>query len=86
MGMVLPSFFNTLMTTCNTIALQNEKSGFITMIGYISIVYSFLGDVFLFEYSFSAVELGGVALVVCVLLFLMSQSIPALRIGSRFSN
>jgi drug/metabolite transporter (DMT)-like permease len=81
--MCVPSFFNTLGISFNTIALQNEKSGFITMIGYINIVYSFCGDVFIFDTAFSRGELVGVGIVVCVLLFLMSQSVPALKVGEK---
>ena len=84
--MCVPSFFNTLGISFNTIALQNEKSGFITMIGYINIVYSFCGDVFIFDTAFSRGELVGVGIVVCVLLFLMSQSVPALKVAGRVAT
>lgn len=47
--MTLTSTFNTFGLVFNTIALQNEKSGFITSIGYISIVYSFMGDLIIFD-------------------------------------
>ena len=32
-----------------TIAMQNERSGFITLLGYIGLVYAFLGDIFIFN-------------------------------------
>ena len=40
---------NVVGMTCQTIALQNEKSVLITMLGYISLVYAFLGDTFIFH-------------------------------------
>ena len=36
----LTCFLNLLFMTCSTIALQNEKSGFITLMGYTSLVYA----------------------------------------------
>lgn len=47
--MVLASFFNTFGLITNTIAMQNEKSGFVTLLGYISVIYAFLGDILIFN-------------------------------------
>ena len=49
----MASTFNTFGLVFNTIALQNEKSGFITSIGYVSLVYAFMGDLIVFKQSFS---------------------------------
>ena len=34
---------------CKIVAFQNERSGLITMLAYIGLVYAFLGDLFIFE-------------------------------------
>ena len=42
------------MLVFRTVAQQNEKSGFITMLAYISLIYGFLGDLVFFKEPFSA--------------------------------
>ena len=49
--MLLLSTVNYIGMNCQTIALQNEKSGFVTLLGYIGLVYAFLGDLFIFKES-----------------------------------
>jgi drug/metabolite transporter (DMT)-like permease len=49
----LSSIFNAFALMSNTIALQNEKSGFITSVGYMALVYAFCGDLIIFDASFS---------------------------------
>jgi drug/metabolite transporter (DMT)-like permease len=51
--MAVASSFNTVGIISHTISLQNEKSGFITAIGYVSLIYAFAGDVFIFGQTFS---------------------------------
>jgi EamA domain-containing membrane protein RarD len=48
--MILASSVSTLSLVCNIIAAQNEKAAIIQMIGYISLVYAFLGDFLIFGY------------------------------------
>jgi drug/metabolite transporter (DMT)-like permease len=45
------------------IAFQNERSGFITVLAYIGLVYAFLGDKFLFGEEFSLMAYGGLLLI-----------------------
>ena len=59
-----------LITTLNfiafcaqTIAAQNERSGFVTLLGYIGLVYSFLGDYLIFQEVPNALEVAGVCLI-----------------------
>lgn len=47
------SGFNCVGIVSHTIATQNEKSGFITSIAYVSLIYAFCGDLFIFEQIFS---------------------------------
>ena len=68
---LLASCFNAFGLVCHTIAMQNEKSGFISMLGYTAVCYSFLGDVFIFHLGFSAQELVGVAIVCLVIVYLV---------------
>jgi drug/metabolite transporter (DMT)-like permease len=49
--MILASSVSTISLVCNIIAAQNEKAAIIQMIGYISLVYAFLGDYFIFGFS-----------------------------------
>lgn len=77
--MTLTSTFNTFGLVFNTIALQNEKSGFITSIGYISIVYSFMGDLIVFDQSFSFQELIGATIIIAVIVFLLAKELGLLK-------
>ena len=40
---------------CKIVAYQNERSGFITILAYGGLIYGFLGDVFIFNESFTVV-------------------------------
>lgn len=44
---------NYVSMNCLTIAMQNERSGFVTLIGYIGVVYAFAGDFFIFKEQFN---------------------------------
>ena len=60
---LLLSLVNFIGLNCQTIALQNERSGFITLLGYIGLVYAFLGDIFIFNEKLAWLELVGIAIV-----------------------
>ena len=49
--------------TCATIALQNEKSGLVTIISYTSLVYAFVGDTVVFQERLITQELVGIAII-----------------------
>ena len=40
---------NLIGLTAITISMQNERSGFVTLIGYVGLVYSFFGDWIIFR-------------------------------------
>ena len=46
-----------------TIAMQSERSGFVTMLGYIGIVYAFIGDLVIFHQSFGWLEAVGIVVI-----------------------
>ena len=48
---------------CQTIAMQNERSGFITLLGYIGLVYAFLGDILIFNEKFAWLGLLGISII-----------------------
>ena len=50
---------------CKTISSQNEKSGVVTMFGYIGIVYACLGDYKIFDETMNWLEWLGVAVIMC---------------------
>ena len=43
--------------------MQNERPGFVTLVGYVGLVYAFIGDLVLFNETFSWVELGCAAVI-----------------------
>jgi len=49
----------------NIIAFQSDSSGFISLLGYMQVVYAFLLDIFVFKSTISVVQLAS-ALVICV--------------------
>lgn len=65
---------------CATIANQNEKSGVITLIGYVGLIYNFMADKLIFHQQFAIVELASVlvllALNVAVVINRLKGSFP----------
>ena len=53
------------------IAYQNERSGFITLLGYIGLIYAFLGDIFIFDETFETMELIGIITILLINLALV---------------
>lgn len=47
----------TVTLTLYTIAMQNENPAFLSLIGYVGVVYAFIGDIFLFHVEFTTLEL-----------------------------
>jgi drug/metabolite transporter (DMT)-like permease len=62
--MTLTATLNAFGLTFQTIAMQNERPGFVTLVGYVGLVYAFVGDVLIFGESFTWVE------IVCALVIL----------------
>lgn len=60
---VLTGICNTLQLGFKTVAFANERSGLITMIGYVGLVYAFLADTFYLGETITVLELIGVALI-----------------------
>ena len=61
--MLMITVLNFIGFCAQTIAAQNERSGFVTLLGYIGLVYSFLGDLLIFNEMPIALEVVGVALI-----------------------
>lgn len=49
-----------------TIAYQNDSTGFVSIIGYMSVFYSFLADQFLFSAPITGFDLFGAGCILCV--------------------
>jgi len=64
--MLLCCCFDFLSINSQTIAYQSDSSGFVSLIGYMSVLYAFLGDYFIFHENISKAELCGAALILCV--------------------
>lgn len=65
----LGALFFTAMQS-NTIANQNDKSGFVTLIGYLGCCYALLGDIFIFHETFSTQQIIGMCVVFGVMIYL----------------
>ena len=61
--MVGSVLIDTLACNMMTFAYQLDTSGFISLLFYISIVYSYLSDVFLFKEQIEGLEIIGVLLI-----------------------
>ena len=70
--MILASSVSTFSLVCNIVAAQNEKTAIIQMIGYISLIYAFLGDFFIFDVEMTILQVLG---VIVVLIFSISMII-----------
>ena len=71
------SIINFGTISCQTIAMQNERPGFVALLGYIGLVYAFLSDTFIFHERFSPLELAGITLILVMNLFLISSKMAA---------
>ena len=58
------------------IAYQSDSSGFISILGYMSVFYSFLSDYFIFSQPLSGFDLVG---ALCILIVTLSTSIYKLK-------
>ena len=67
------AFINYMGLNAVTIAMQNEKSGLITLLGYIGLVYCFLGDLFIFDEVPNWLEASGVLLILSMNVSLICQ-------------
>lgn len=67
------SAVNFIALSAGTIAVQNERSGFVTLIGYIGLVYAFLGDMIIFKEQLAWLELLGISIVLCMNIALVCQ-------------
>ena len=63
---LLTSAVNFIAMCSITIAFQNERSGFITILGYIGLVYAALVDIFIFHEKLVWFELVGIVIVLCL--------------------
>ena len=61
--MLLASLLNSFETLFHLVAFQSDTSGFIVLIGNISIVYFFLSDTLIFRETFTAIEIGGIIVI-----------------------
>ena len=48
---------------CVCIAFQNEQSGFISLVGYIGVLFSFVSDIAYFKISFNFMQTFGAIIV-----------------------
>ena len=73
------SLFDCLMINSVTIAFQSDSSGFVSLISYLSILYAFAADSFIFQEAFSWLEVGS---AIAILLVTVGVSAYKLREGN----
>lgn len=57
------------------VAYQSEKSGLITLLAYVGVVYAFLGDTFIFDLDFSNLQLLGILIILAFNIALVAARI-----------
>ena len=63
---LLCCFFDFCAVNCQTLAFQNDTSGFVSLIGYMGVIYAFMADVFIFDVTISPVEIVGALLILAI--------------------
>ena len=59
--------FDTLGVNSQTIAFQSDSSGFVALLGYISVVYAYISDTLIFHETFSWIELLAAIIILSVI-------------------
>ena len=72
---LLASLINFGTISCQTIAMQNERPGFVALLGYIGLVYAFLSDTLLFDETFNVMNLAAIAVILSLNLMLIVNKI-----------
>ena len=65
------------------IAAQNERPGFVTLIGYIGLVYAFLGDFLIFSEVPNSLEIAGVSLILFNNIVVICQNMEPQEVVSK---
>ena len=63
MLILVASISNSFAIQFRTIGEQNERTGFVSMLMYIGLIYAFFGDLFIFNQTFSGYEMLGTGIV-----------------------
>ena len=61
--MLMIAGFNFIGVCCQTVAAQNERSGFVTLLCYIGLVYAVIGDFLIFSEIPNLLEAVGVGVI-----------------------
>ena len=60
---LLPSAINYIAYGSQTVAMQNDSPAFVTLMAYIGLFYSFLGDTIIFHEQIQALTVVGIVLI-----------------------
>jgi drug/metabolite transporter (DMT)-like permease len=63
LGLFIASFLNSGFNILYTVAFQNERTAFVMLVAYISVIFAFIGDVLIFKTSFGVFEIVGAVIV-----------------------
>ena len=55
--MICAALFDTMTIYSSIVAFQADSSGFVALISYLSVVYSFVADKVIFKEQFNAIEI-----------------------------
>lgn len=67
--LIICSFGDFGCVLSSTIAFTNDTSGFVSLVGYTSIIYGFLSDTMIFHMTLSPMALAGAIMILVVTLF-----------------
>ena len=67
--------FDFIALNCQTVAFQSDSSGFVSLIGYMAVLYAFIVDYLVFHESISLVEICGAILILTVTILVSVKKI-----------
>ena len=71
---ILTGAINSLALFFKIVAYQNERSGLITLMQYVGLVYAFIGDYLIFNERLSAFEIVGILIILLLNIALVVQN------------
>lgn len=69
--------FDNLSLNSQTIAFQSDSSGFVSLVGYVAVLYAFLADYLILGETISVTEMVGAALILSVTVWVSVLKIRA---------
>ena len=71
--MILASLFDLLAVNCQTLAFQKAPSSFVSLVGYVVVVYAFISDVCVFHETIYLNEIAAALVILAVTIYVAFQ-------------